>query len=102
MLCPFNRSKLRNQFADAYVDDARRAKLTNAVECRGLTEETLGQTSFCQELTERREWIAAWCEADHIVEPVLDERQQLAGRIFFFADLSEAVAFRMRFRTNFR
>jgi hypothetical protein len=46
MRTPLDFPKRRTRFVHGFIDDAR---LASAVECRGLTEEHLGQRRFCHE-----------------------------------------------------
>ncbi|CAX22487.1 protein of unknown function [Methylorubrum extorquens DM4] len=94
---PFDLARLRARFPSGYVDSARRATLTSAVVCHGLTEDDLGQQSFCSEMSARREWADANCRCDYVVEPIRDRQSRLVGRVFRFADANEAFAFKMRF-----
>ncbi|CAO4155342.1 hypothetical protein [Methylorubrum extorquens] len=97
MRAPFDLSKLRTRSPQGFYDEARLSKLTHMVGCRGLHEEYLSQSQFCQELDARRQWIAANCGGDHAIEPIRDRHQRLTGRVFRFADANEAFAFKMQF-----
>ncbi len=94
---PFDLTRLRTRYPSAYVDHARRITLPNVVECHGLTEDQMGQQTFCLELIRRRAWIEDNCLSDHVIEPMHDKTLRLVGRVFRFYDPNEAFAFRIRF-----
>ena len=96
---PFDLSMLRSSNPQGFYGQARLAKLTHMVECRGLHEEHVGQQRFCQELQTRRQWITANCDGDWVIEPVRNSMLRLTGRVFRFADQTEASAFKLWFPT---
>ena len=96
---PFDLAKLRTSNPQGFYDEARLSKLTHMIKCRGLHEERLGQLRSCQELAARRQWVAVNCRGDYAIEPLRDRQQRLTGRVFRFADATEACAFKLWFTT---
>ncbi|GEP06170.1 hypothetical protein [Methylobacterium oxalidis] len=94
---PFDLFKLRRSNPQGFYNKARLSKLTHSVLCLGLHEEHLGQFRFCQELQARLQWIKANCNSDWMAEAVRDSKLRLTGRVFRFADPTEACAFKLMF-----
>lgn len=99
---PFDLAKLRAslplQQQLSILSKAERAVLLpHTVEQTTLSEDSLGQRRFCQELRIRMDWIADNCLHPHLIETIRDNQLRLTGRRFRFADADEAFAFRMRF-----
>jgi hypothetical protein len=57
----------------------------------------LGDDKFLQRLDERRRWIAENCKRSFIIDDLDDDGGQTIGKLYRFADLYEAIHFRMRF-----
>ena len=82
------------------VGQARRAATPHVVDVLGLDEEMIGWQQCAAELHNRREWCKEFCRDDWEVEPIRDERMRLIGRQFRFADVVDAVYFKLRFGSS--
>jgi hypothetical protein len=66
------------------------------VDAVGLSEDRLGYPRFPQEFVARREWCAENCYGRYEIEPIRDSQMRLIGRRFKFADLNDAIYFKLR------
>lgn len=96
-LTKFHASRPLHQRLATLGKSERAVLLPHAVDQQTLSEDALGQQRFCQDLQERRNWIAENCSHAHWIDTIRDAGLRLTGRCFRFADADEAFAFRMRF-----
>lgn len=98
---PFDLAKFRSSLspgtAIGLTVDPEQGTLPHKVDQPNLSEDAYGQQRFCQELQERRDWIAENCSHSNWVGPIRDNQLRLIGRRFFFADPAEAFCFKLRF-----
>ena len=83
-----------------FINETRRAATPQIVNVVSMDEEKIGWHQCAAELHERLEWCKEFCRNDWEVEPIRDERMQLVGRCFRFADVVDAVHFKLRFDSS--
>lgn len=82
-----------------FVDDARRNQTPYTIDVIGLNEEDLHWPRYVSELRNRQVWCREFCRDDWDIEPIRDQQMRLIGRRFRFADVVDAVYFKLRFDT---
>jgi hypothetical protein len=99
---PFDLAKFRSSLPPGVaigptIDPEQGILMPHKVDQPTLSEDAYGQQRFCQELQERRNWIAENCSHPNWVDPIRDNQLRLIGRRFFFADPGEAFHLKLRF-----
>lgn len=85
----------RREHLNVFVEK-RRQSHPHAVRQPGLLRSRLGDDQFFHFLDERRNWIAAHCQASCWVDTLIEDGAEV-GRLYRFADLREADWFRFVF-----
>jgi hypothetical protein len=79
-----------------FIDEARRAATPHIVEWRGLSREDIGDALFEAKFCAARRWCDERCPQDYEIEPIRDHGR-LSGRLFRFADDTDAALFKLWF-----
>lgn len=77
--------------------DARHARTPHVVGFHDLLRSRMHDDVFLPTIGEHRRWLDRHCECEYALDDLLDESGAVIGRAYRFADLADAMWFRMAF-----